>query len=187
MTKLGILLLTPLITGTALAQSGDESDTESSRGLWTLKLTHSVEREFAPPNPLEQVTVRGQAPLSVRRQRIDEAEVEFWDAFNDANSSSKFDVTCRMEAPLGTRIPHQVCRPQFLDDATSRAAGAMLQLDKSGSVGLQQVEFGQAHHFNRVMQEEVRGVATSDPEVQEKLDAYIERVESYDEARGDRD
>lgn len=161
-------------------------DNGEQGGLWTVRLEVNIQHNYSPPMPLEEVTVRGRKPLSAQRRGIDAAEVDVWEAFNDANSDDRFDVTCRSEAPLGTRIPQQICRPSFLDDATSQAARAMLQLDKSGNVGLQQIEVGRAHYLERQLGSELRSLATSDPEVQEKADDYTEQLENYDEARRSR-
>ena len=155
-------------------------------GLWRVRLNHDLRHQYSPPKPIEEVVVRGQKPLSAYRRDVDAAEVEVWEAYNDANSDDQFDVTCRLEVPLGTRIPQQVCRPRFLDKATSRAAGAMLQLDKSSSVGLQQIEVGRAHYLERQLGNELRGLAMSEPEVQERVEAFADKAEEYDEARNRR-
>lgn len=184
-----------LAPDTTWAQVGDDSASAPSeqpeegteeRSLWTVHLEHSIHHEYAPPKPLEQVTVRGQRPLSAYRRAVRSAEVDVWEAFNDANSNDGFDVTCRSEAPLGTRVPQQVCRPRFLDEATSRAARAMLQLDKSSSLGLQQIEVGRAYYLERQLRNELRGAATSEPEVRDRVEEYAEQAERYDEARSRR-
>ena len=123
----------------ASAPNERPDDGTQNGGLWRVRLEHDLQHRYSPPKPLEEVVVRGQKPLAAYRRGVDAAEVDVWEAFNDANSDDQFDVTCRLEVPLGTRIPQQVCRPRFLDKATSRAAGAMLQLDKSSSVGLRRL------------------------------------------------
>ena len=162
-----------------------DDDTQKA-GLWRVRLKHELQHQYSPPKPIEEVVVRGKKPLSAYRRDVDAAEVEVWEAFNDANSDDQFDVTCRLEVPLGTRIPQQVCRPRFLDKATSRAAGAMLQLDKSSNVGLQQIEVNRAHYLERQLGNELRGLAMSEPEVQERVGEYADKTAEYDEARSHR-
>jgi hypothetical protein len=156
---------------------------EQMGGLLTVRLEHSLQHEYIPPNPIEEVTVRGQKPLSAYRQGVDEAVVEVWEAYNDKNVNDRFNVTCRSEVRTGTRIPQQVCRPRFLDEATSQAASGVLQFDKSSSVGLQQIEVSRAHALKRQLGNEMRGLSMSDPEVRAQVEEYSEQLADFEEAR----
>jgi hypothetical protein len=147
----------------------------------------NVTRGTGPRLSEEQVIVRGQMSPSGSRRRVDAAVEETWGAFNEMNSDDQFDVHCRYEARTGTRIPQHVCRPQFLDDATSRGAAAMLQLDKGSSFGLQQVEAARAYYMQQRLEGELRGLATSDPAIREQLGTLDEQLERYEEARGSQD
>jgi hypothetical protein len=72
----------------------DNADTSSNQldgdrnqgGRWTVRLEHSIQREYAPTKPLEEVTVRGQKPLSAYRRGVEAAEVEVWETYNGVNS-----------------------------------------------------------------------------------------------------
>jgi len=182
-----------LASGLASAQPGDANPTDSSdslddgaqkNGLWRVRLEHSVRHEYTPPNPLEEVTVRAPKPLSAHRRGVEAAEAQVWNTFNAVNGNDEFDVHCRYETPTGTRIPTYVCRPEFLDDATSRAARAMLApVGMHSGIGLQQIEAGRAHYMERRLQDEIRGLATSHPELREHLEELDEALEKHEEAR----
>jgi hypothetical protein len=160
-----------VVPGIALAQSGEadgsgpsserRSDVAEEAGPSSAPrviIRHSVQVEFnvAPPKLVEEVTVRGQMPSSGHRRRAEAAVEQAWEAFNETNSDDAFNVRCGYEASTGTRIRQHVCRPQFWDDAASRAAQAVLQFDGSGSIGHQQSEAAQAHDLEVRLREELR-------------------------------
>jgi hypothetical protein len=56
-------------------------------------------------------------------------------------------------------------------------------LDKGGSLGLQQIEAARAFYLQRRLGDELRGLATSDPELQEQLENMDEQLQKYEESR----
>lgn len=77
-----------------------------------------------PEQELDEVFVRG-TPMWKLRQAILDAEEQFYALYNELNGEGDFDVHCRMEAPLGTRINRRVCRVAFFEEAEARFAQAM--------------------------------------------------------------
>lgn len=65
---------------------------------------------------MEEVIVYGRASLGFLRSEVFDAEDSYFSAFNDLNSTDEFDITCRREAPPGTRIARRVCRAKFVAD-----------------------------------------------------------------------
>jgi len=53
------------------------------------------------------------------RRDLDKSEAEFYSLYNKLNDDNLYDVRCRYEAPVGTRIKNHVCRPVFLSRAIS--------------------------------------------------------------------
>jgi hypothetical protein len=137
--------------------------------------------------PIEQVIVRGQRPLSAYRRRVELEVEETWEAFNEANSDDAFDVHCHYEAPTGTRILQQVCRPQFLDDAMSRAARAFRLLDGTISFGQQYEAMMEVYYRDEQLRSEMRNLAASEPALREQLAILDEQLERYEEARRNQD
>jgi hypothetical protein len=59
--------------------------------------------------------------LSTLKKEVEIAQDEMYEAFNEHNSDDRLDIHCTYERPLGSRISRRVCRPAFVDSATSRA------------------------------------------------------------------
>lgn len=164
-----------------------DSGTEANDGLLRVdvdlpKIEFNVSRGPGPSLP-ERVIVRGQAPPSAYRRRVDQAVQATWDAFNDANSDDQFDVHCDYEAHTGTRIPQYVCRPKFLDDAEHRAGAGFQLLDKNAGLGIQQIEAARSFYMQQRLEGELNGLAASDPALQEQLKNLDDQLEKYEEAR----
>lgn len=73
---------------------------------------------------LDEVIVRG-TPMWRLRQAIVEAEERFYTLYNELNGQDDFDVNCRMEASLGTRIRKRICRVAFFEEAEARFAQSL--------------------------------------------------------------
>lgn len=75
---------------------------------------------------MEEVVVFGNKNLRSLRIEVRDAEVAIYDMFNKINLDDRYDIHCRMEARLGTRIKQHICRPNFFYDATRDDALATL-------------------------------------------------------------
>lgn len=58
-----------------------------------------------------------QKPARELRQDVWQAEKDFYSIYNDLNDDKSYDVRCFKEAPTGSVIKVQSCRPKFLDKA----------------------------------------------------------------------
>jgi hypothetical protein len=74
---------------------------------------------------LDEIIVRG-TPLWKLRKAIVESEERFYALYNQLNDQDEFDVRCRQEAPLGTRLKRRICRIAFHEEAQAQFAQAML-------------------------------------------------------------
>jgi hypothetical protein len=74
---------------------------------------------------LDEIFVRG-TPLWKLRKAIVESEERFYALYNQLNEQDEFDVRCRLEAPLGTRLKGRICRVAFQEVAEAQFAQAML-------------------------------------------------------------
>lgn len=68
----------------------------------------SAKSDTTPTEVLEEVLVSG-TPLSELKKAIVEAEDRFYERYNQLNTVDLFDIECRVEAPLGTKIPRRMC------------------------------------------------------------------------------
>jgi hypothetical protein len=62
----------------------------------------------APAEDLDEVLVPG-TRLSEMKAAIAESEDRFYARYNELNEVDDFDIECRVDAPLGTRIPQRLC------------------------------------------------------------------------------
>ena len=78
----------------------------------------------------EEITVRGQKPLSQYRLELERARDEIFEIYNEANEGDANDIKCRDEQPTGSRMRQTVCRSaaeqQASADASRNFLNAML-------------------------------------------------------------
>ena len=90
----------------------------------------AVEAEAAGVNAaqeLEEVTVRGKRKtLGQYRVELQEAREELIEVYNEQNSGTNNDVTCRNERSTGTRMPQRVCRSNAQTNAEAAGSRAWL-------------------------------------------------------------
>jgi len=82
-----------------------------------------------PDQHLEEFVVTGRQLDFLRKELID-AEDQFFDRYNTLVGRQEYQIHCRKEQPLGSRIPRRYCRTGFEDNALAQAgreAAAMLQ------------------------------------------------------------
>lgn len=65
----------------------------------------------------ESIVVASQKSSRELRRDLWRAEKEFYSIYNKLNDDSLYDVRCTREAPTGSVIKVQMCRPKFLDKA----------------------------------------------------------------------
>jgi hypothetical protein len=75
---------------------------------------------------LEEVEVTGTRLWKMRQQMV-ELEDKFNALYNELNENDDFDVTCRMEAPLGTRLKKRNCKVAFFEEAEAEYAQAAMR------------------------------------------------------------
>ena len=79
------------------------------------------------PEDIEEVTVIGGKTLSQYRLELQQAQDELFKLFNEANESNDTDVSCRDEAPTGSRIPQRVCWSRAQGRAAAKGARDFLR------------------------------------------------------------
>jgi len=73
--------------------------------------------EVAATDPGETVVVASQKSVKELRRDYWQAERDFYAIYNDLNEDGLYNVRCSREAPTGSVIKVQTCRPKFLDRA----------------------------------------------------------------------
>jgi dienelactone hydrolase len=74
----------------------------------------------------EEVTVRGQKPLSQYRLELEQAHAELIQIFNEENIGENEDIRCWDEPPTGTRLRQRVCRSNAQRRAEANASRRFL-------------------------------------------------------------
>lgn len=67
----------------------------------------------APEQKPEEIVITGERSTMQLRIQLDEAERSAYEIFNKLNDERRFDISCSISAPTGSRIERQVCQPEF--------------------------------------------------------------------------
>lgn len=139
----------------------------------------------------DEMVVLGQRALFRLRLQMWDAEKHAYEVFNRFNDEERFNISCSMHQPTGTRIRRQVCQPRFEADAMrAHARDYYANLrdlfdpdtpDNASPRQHQPAEFviaSQREDYRRKM----RQVAENHPEFLEALVRYSETRDRYEEA-----
>lgn len=110
----GLVLLLP--AGAARSQAAASGDAGTGQSAVSL----GAEAESGD-DELEEVLVRG-TRLWQLREAIVEAEDRLYARYNELNKNRDFDIHCRREAPIGTRLKKRICQVRFFEDAQAEYA-----------------------------------------------------------------
>jgi hypothetical protein len=147
----------------------------------------------------DEVIVRGRR-LGELRVEIEQARIRAYDIFNEVNSNDDFDVSCRNESRSGTRMPQQVCRAQFEDRISSRAAHEYISTLKwvcpdgvtqdcifsdysSSAISAAQGVEGEAPIRRKQLTQEITRLANENDEFAQAILDWYEANQQYDAAR----
>jgi hypothetical protein len=80
-----------------------------------------------PGETMEEVEIIGsRAQLRELRAEIVRLEDKFYKLYNELNTKDEYDVHCNLEKPTGTLLSYRVCKPEFVENATSEEAKGFL-------------------------------------------------------------
>jgi len=57
------------------------------------------------PDAIDEIVVMGGRSLTLLRHEVTQAEDVFYDRYNLLNEDDRYDMICKDETPIGTRIP----------------------------------------------------------------------------------
>lgn len=125
---------------------------------------------------MDEIVVSGRLDkLSEVQKAIVAAEDRAYARYNELNKSRMYDITCIVEAPIGTRLKNRNCEAGYVSDGKTEAIQDLLQghaANLRATADIINTHLGE-------MQRRMREIAESDPEM---LHALIERsllVERY--------
>jgi hypothetical protein len=121
------------------------------------------------PQAVDEVIVEGRS-LGALRSEIIRAEEAVFARFNDINSDDEFDIDCRMEIPLGSRIPRRVCRANYWRDVEVDIADeAVRWMQGSTYSGPGQTARGLQPYKGKLLHDEIRQLAAEDQQFRAAL------------------
>lgn len=85
--------------------------------VMTLPTVASGQGESASTQADENIVLASQKSPRELRRDLWQAEKDFYAIYNRLNDDGLYDVRCSREAPTGSVIKIQTCRPKFLDRA----------------------------------------------------------------------
>ena len=122
-----------------------------------------------PPAVGDEIIVEGRG-LGALRSEIIRAEELVFARFNDINSDDEFDIDCRMEIPLGSRIPRRVCRANYWRDVEVDIADEALRwMQGSAYSGPGQTARGLQPYKGKLLHDEIRQLAAQDEQFRAAL------------------
>lgn len=123
--------------------------------------------------------------LNVLRREFNEAEENFYDLFNEINSSDDFDVDCKNEVPLGGRRKVHACKADFLwryeADQAAQYSNQISNMAGGSALNTSQVEKKQEQLRN-----EISSAITEYPELKESFAILVKAKKDYDAKQADR-
>jgi hypothetical protein len=117
----------------------------------------------------EEIVVRGRLTDAALRKQIEQAQEAFYGRFNEINSNDGFDIHCRQEVELGSRIPRRICRPNFWREAQATAGTETVRMLQGSYAAPAEMYMGGARHQAGLLDEELRRLAGEDPQLRRTL------------------
>jgi hypothetical protein len=112
---------------------------------------------------IENIVVTGEKSWGELRRELWQVEDDFYSLYNKLNDSAAYDVHCAREAPTGSRIKQQVCRPEFLVRALNRG-----DIISKTSMKTSSAIAGKMENFREILDT----LMAANPELQSAADTY---------------
>ena len=65
---------------------------------------------------VESIEVFGQKTTPQLKRALDNQRFEFLELYNSINEVAKFDVICKYQKPIGSKIARKTCEPRYVKD-----------------------------------------------------------------------
>ena len=134
-----------------------------------------------PDDQVEVIGVVGEYSLLYFRHEMQDAELDFYEAFNKLANIEEFKVQCSREFRLGSNIRERVCLPKYVRDRMAQETQRVL-LSGGTLPKLKEIEFAVSDQREESLMY-VEKVVSEHPELLEKLLVLNERKARFDEAK----
>ena len=139
--------------------------------------SNDAAESVAAPDAIDEIVVMGGQSLTLLRHEVTQAEDVFYDRYNLLNEDGRYDMICKDETPIGTRIPVRVCKTRVIRDVERQATQDGMIFGPA-TIGSPPV-IASANKHNEILQEKLRAFAISDPELQDALMDYDRLSKKY--------
>ena len=143
--------------------------------------SNDAAESVAEPDAIDEIVVMGGQSLTLLRHEVTQAEDVFYDRYNLLNEDDRYDMICKDETPIGTRIPVRVCKTRVIRDAERQTTQDGMIFGPA-NIGSSPV-IPSANRHNEILQEKLRAFAISDPELQDTLMDYDRLSKKYSAER----
>jgi hypothetical protein len=114
----------------------------------------------------DEVIVRGRRGVELRLE-IERAENAIFARFNDINSDDRFDIACRLEAPIGSRIDRRVCESNDWREQAANFAAAWVRQSRGEGGQLPEIFILEQQRGQRQLADEMRRMGRARMELAE--------------------
>jgi hypothetical protein len=147
------------------------------------------------PRDIDEIVVTRQR-LSSMRKELEKAQEDLYKLFNANTSDHELDMHCHQEMPTGSRVSRRVCRPAFVDSATTQGAWDMMSyiysqcgapcpvadLPLEMGAGRAQQSLGKIPFMARRLDQEMQRLVRENPDVAKAFADYQSKERAYHEA-----
>lgn len=150
---------------------------------WSQDDDQSAATPKAPITADEEVIVRGQT-LERLREQIQEAEVAYFNRFNEINSSDEFDIHCFKRVEIGSKIPRRRCLPNFWLKADENIGKETARAFKGDSSINPQTFVAEQEYKSHLLTDEMERLTAEDDELLAAVTRLANLKESLEVGKG---
>jgi hypothetical protein len=119
----------------------------------------------------DEIIIRGRRGAELRLE-IERAENAIFARFNDINSDDRFDIVCRLEPPIGSRIDRRVCSSNDWRDKAAEHGAALIRHLRNEGGPLPEMFLLEQQRGQRQLVDEMRRLVFSDETLYEAVARY---------------
>jgi hypothetical protein len=119
----------------------------------------------------DEIIIRGRRGAELRLE-MERAENAIFARFNDINSDDRFDIVCRLEPPIGSRIDRRVCSSNDWRDKAAEHGAALIRHLRNEGGPLPEMFLLEQQRGQRQLVDEMRRLVFSDETLYEAVVRY---------------
>ena len=142
-------------------------------------------------NVPEEIVITGERSTMQLRIQLMEAEKQAYEVFNQFNDDKRFNISCSLSAPTGSRLLRQICQAEF--EIQAMRGHAQDYYDSmpgpgrppQGSVTKQHPPLAaELHRHQQAYRDKMRQIAEDHPEFLDALARYATLNQEYEARTG---